>query len=135
MDEKIPAANYQAFCELIGKDIAEWATRAGRTMKFKAPGLMDLCLECIGKHRISMTHYFKMNGDLVPDPDMEIVVDPVAKTALAQAFQDQFGYAEVYPEGVVDLRQYKGQNEFLATWLGNIKDQRFKLAEDMEADE
>src|SRR5690349_13233953 len=102
MNEKIPALNYQALCELIGKDIAEWATRAGRTMKFQATGLMDLCLECIGKHRISLTHYYKMNGDLVPDPDMEIVVDPVAKTALAQTFQDLYGFAEVYPEGVVD---------------------------------
>ena len=74
--------------------------RAGRSKKFKATGIMDLHLESLSQNTVSLTHYFEQNGDLVPDPDMEIRLDPVAKTALALHFQDQRSYQEVYPDGV-----------------------------------
>lgn len=118
--------NYQKLTELAGVDIGEWAKRAGRTKKFKAPGFMDLHLESLSDTSISLTHYFEQNGDLVPDPDMEIRLDPVAKTALAVHFQDQRSYLEVYPDGVEDHRQFRSQNSFLTFWLTNIKDQGFK---------
>ena len=135
MDTKILEGNYKALSDLAGKDIVEWASRSGRTMKFEAHGMMDLHLECLYKNRISLTHYFEMNGDLVPDPDMEIELDPATKTAKAQHFQNQMGYWEVYPDGVVDIRQFRSQNEFLATWLSNTRGGAFKLVEDKETEE
>ncbi len=134
MDSKIPELNYKALSELAGKDITEWASRSGRTMKFKANGYMDLHLECLSKNHISLTHYYELNGDLVPDPDMEIHLYPENKTALAIHFQNSLGYWEVYPDGKEDPRQFRSQNEFLADWLANIKNQTFTLAEEQSAE-
>ncbi len=132
METKIPEANYKALSELVGKDIGEWANRSGRTMKFKAGGFMDLSLECLYKNRISMTHYYEQNGDLVPDPDMEIKINPENKTAHACHYQDASIYCEVYPEGNTDPKQFFGQNDFLRTWLGNIKEQGFTPVENKD---
>lgn len=121
--------NYKALSDLAGEDIAEWASRPGRSKKFKAAGFMDLHLESLSGNTISLTHYYEQNGDLVPDPDMEIRLDPVAKTALAMHFQDYRSYQEVYPDGIEDPRQFKSQNSFLTFWLSNIKNQGFKPVE------
>ena len=42
----------------------------------KSGGFMDLHFEKIGKNVFSLAHYYKQNGDLVPDPDMVIRVNP-----------------------------------------------------------
>jgi uncharacterized protein YqiB (DUF1249 family) len=126
--------NYKALSDLAGEDIGEWASRAGRTKLFKATGFMDLHLESLSQRTVSLTHYFEQNGDLVPDPDMEIRIDPVAKTALALHFQDQRSYSEVYPDGVEDPRQFKSQNSFLTFWLNNIRSQRFKQVEEKKGE-
>lgn len=38
----------------------------------ESPGLMDLVIEKLGDNHYSLTHYYEQNGDLCPDPDMEI---------------------------------------------------------------
>lgn len=50
----------------------------GNYRKSVSPGFMDLHLDVLKKTEdemvISLSHTYKQNGDLVPDPDMEIRV-------------------------------------------------------------
>jgi len=94
---------------------------------YKSEGFMDLHVERLAENKISLTHYFKQNGDLVPDPDMEIKINDKFGTAEALTFQDQFSYMEVYPDKVhINMRAKKELNTFLLMWLDNIKKQGFK---------
>jgi uncharacterized protein YqiB (DUF1249 family) len=104
----------------------------GDGLKLKSSGFMDLCVDVLIKEPdktiISLAHYYKQNGDMVPDPDMEIAIYPDRKMAEALSFQDIYGYREVYPEeGMVNLKAKKDLNGFLNTWLGNLKKQGHKF--------
>lgn len=92
------------------------------------PGMMDLCFDYLcedgkGNLIIALAHNFEMNGDLVPDPDMEIRVMPDIKMAEAMSFQNQYIYQEVYEtrEGkeFVRLKLKEDLNAFLDQWLSN----------------
>ena len=58
-----------------------------------APGFMDLHVEVLfregSKIRIAMSHYYTKNSDLIPDPDMEVLLDTEA-----EAFQTQFKFTQ-----------------------------------------
>ena len=94
--------------------------------KSSVPGFMDLHFDRLydeeGAVIISLAHYFKQNGDLCCDPDMEIRIFPDRKMAEALTFQQAIPpiYQRVYPQpGFVNLRLKKDLNSFLATWLRN----------------
>lgn len=83
---------------------------------------------------IALAHYFEQNGDLVPDPDMELRVDLQDQTVEALTYQDQRVYQEVYPApGQVRLGLEQSLNAFLSTWLTNIEHQGFRLIKDQPA--
>lgn len=99
--------------------------------KFKAHGFMDLNLDRLYGDEQSVTvaisHYFKQNGDMIPDPDMEVRIYPEMKMAEALSYQDSFGYQQVYPSpGQVNLKAKKDLNVFLNQWLSNIIEQGFE---------
>ncbi len=80
------------------------------------------------KTTIALAHYYEQNGDLVPDPDMEIAIYPKMQMAEALSYQDTYGYRQVYPEpGKVNLKAKRDLNSFLNTWLSNIKAQGHRL--------
>jgi uncharacterized protein YqiB (DUF1249 family) len=94
--------------------------------KSESGGYMDLhfdrLYESEGGVVISLAHYFKQNGDLCCDPDMEIRVLPERKLAEALTFQQAIPpiYQMVYPEaGKVNPSLQKSLNDFLLTWLRN----------------
>jgi len=94
----------------------------------ESPGFMDLVIEKLGDNHYSLTHYFEQNGDLCPDPDMEIRVHPSSKTAEALSLQDCFGYRCVYPEPeTINIRAKAELNDFLNFWLTNLINQGFTL--------
>lgn len=103
--------------------------------KSKAVGMMDLSMDRLyseenGAVRIALAHYFRQNGDLCPDPDMEIRVFPVQKMAEALTFQqtNPCVYREVYPEpGKVNLALKRELNGFLSYWLRNCIAQGHRL--------
>lgn len=81
--------------------------------------------------RISLSHTYLQNGDVMADPDMEIRVwlDEGWQRAEALTFQqDGLGiYQQVYPDPQhVDLRLKRQLNDFLLTWLNNIRKQEFR---------
>lgn len=110
---------------------------SGKSVKDPKSGLMDLNFDYLGKDKkgnylIALSHLFEQNGDLVPDPDMQIRILPEMEMAEAMTFQDQYGYQEVYPDQgdgkeYVDLRRKKELNQFLSQWLTNIIKQGHKI--------
>lgn len=103
--------------------------------KSEVKGFMDLNLDVMERTddelRIALSHYFEQNGDLVPDPDMEVRVYLIDGWEKAEAltYQDQRTYNEVYPEPnkvIPDLK--RSLNRFLAQWLKNCVDQGHDLS-------
>ena len=102
--------------------------------QLKASGFMDLNVDRLyGDEEsvtIALSHCFKQNGDMVPDPDMEVRIYPGMKMAEALTYQDSFGYRRVYPTPEkVDLKAKNDLNVFLNQWLSNILNQGFEKAE------
>jgi uncharacterized protein YqiB (DUF1249 family) len=110
---------------------------SGKSVNDSKGGLMDLHFDYIGKDKngnylIALSHYFKHDGDAIPDPDMEIRIFQEREIAEAMTYQDQFGYQEVYPDQgdgkeYVDLRRKKELNKFLNQWLTNLIGQGHKI--------
>ncbi len=123
---------YTRLVKVLG-DPETWP-KPGAAITLSAGAFMDLHVDNLGVDpdgnlTISLAHYYEQNGDLVPDPDMEV---KVYKHGMAEAlaYQDSFGYRRVYPEpGKVAPRAKKELNRFLAYWLKNIIDQGHKRQE------
>jgi uncharacterized protein YqiB (DUF1249 family) len=103
----------------------------GDALRFEAgPAFMPLTLDVLDQKgscfRIALAHYFEMNGDLVPDPDMELWVDLRQRSVEALTFQDYRSYQEIYP-GAPNSPLKTSLNSFLAIWLSNIKQQGFRV--------
>ena len=100
-------------------------------MKFQAHGFMDLGVDRLYADEesvtIAMSHYFRQNGDMIPDPDMVIRIYPAMKMAEALTYQDCFGFRVVYTaHDQINLKARKDLNVFLNQWLSNILGQGFE---------
>lgn len=92
--------------------------------KSESPPFMDLSYDFLnedspGKYVIALSHHYEMNGDLVPDLDMEILVIPERGTADALTCQNSTMHQSVRAD---DERRHELQqkmNEFLDQWLTN----------------
>lgn len=108
--------------------------------KSVVPGYMDLNLDIL--HRaperiiIALSHYYKHpSGDMIADPDMEIVVYPSREYAEALAYQDTYGYQSVQGGGEVDSRLQRDLNAFLSQWITNLIQQGHRIVVDDKSDE
>ena len=102
--------------------------------KSTVSGFMDLHLDRLekngGVYKIALSHYYKHpSGDMIPDPDMTMLVDTVGKTVEALTYQDIYRYDEVYIDGVIDQATRKSLNDFLSQWLQNCIDQGHLFAD------
>ena len=102
--------------------------------KSKSGGYMDLNLDRLyveSDHTIiALSHYSEQEGDLVPDPDMQVRIYPDTKMAEALTYQDTYTYTEVYPGGdTIDTKAKKDLNQFLFTWLTNCINQGHSFKE------
>lgn len=114
--------NYQILEEIFG-DLA----KLPEYVKLQSGGFMDLNMDNLGNNRIALSHNYKQNGDLIPDPDMEIRILPELKAVEALTYQDTYGYQTVYHgSGRVDIRAKQKLNVFLSHWLKNLRAQGFK---------
>ncbi len=113
----------------------------GHYLRFEAgQAFMPLSVDTLDRQgtllSIALAHNFEQNGDLVPDPDMELRVDLENETVEALTFQDQLVYQEVYPApGRVHFDLKESLNSFLSTWLTNIGLQGFRLVREEPADQ
>ena len=98
-------------------------------LKINNPPSLPLHIEKLKENRIVLAHYFEMNGDLIPDPDMEIEVDEINRKARALSFQNQFIYQSVEKNPNPNLQN--SLNLFLSEWLENIKNQGYKIKKEV----
>lgn len=133
------SSNYKKLMQIIPDLIKhiEEGKESGKSVKDPKGGLMDLNFDYLGKDKkgnylIALSHLFEQNGDMVPDPDMQLRILPEMEMVEAISFQDQFTYKEVYPDQgdgkeYVNLRLKKALNQFLSQWLTNIIRQGHKI--------
>lgn len=110
-----------------------WAMPVGFSLHFKANGVLDLVVEKLQWNRISLTHYGEMNGDLMKDPDVEVLLLPDG-TIRGVSFQND--YAGIYhtcedepPTSYLS----RSINSFLGTWLQEIHAHGFATPTPAEA--
>lgn len=122
--------NFDTLAELFGGDL----DRLPEASKSESAGFMDahfdrLYKDDAGRVVIGLAHYYEMNGDLVPDPSMEVRIDRTAKTAEALSFQDAQNYHEVYDGERPSIARQHSLNTFLSMWLNNMKSQGHRFRE------
>jgi len=114
--------------------LVEGLTESGQSRKVDNTdgAFMPVHVECVGPtaHGLlySVAHYFESMGDLVPDPEMELLRDETGEW-LPVSTTMAIGHkrALLLGEGGrarVDEREYRSQLRFLSTWMRNIKSQQ-----------
>jgi len=91
---------------------------------------MSLSAERLTDNLYSMAHYFEQNGDLVADPDIEMLRTKDGRW-YPVALQQVFGYTravEDYDRDGNPTKAYPGRysdiRSFLSQWLRNVKEQQ-----------
>jgi uncharacterized protein YqiB (DUF1249 family) len=101
--------------------------------KSEVSGFMDFNLDILQRNgdvlRIAISHYYKHpSGDMIADPDMEIMVNRKNEAAEALTYQDLYQYQEVYAEdGSCNQSLQISLNDFLLMWLNNLYEQGHKI--------
>jgi len=134
MNQKIIGrTTYEQIYEKLSKIINLDELIKKKALKFKSTGFMDLNFDFLRFDEqkriiIVISHYFKQNGDMVADPDMEIRIDKSwveygGATCEALTFQDAYKYQEVYSRSksneIINSRLKTALNKFLLQWLKN----------------
>ena len=96
-------------------------------LKYSTPNFMDLNIEIIGNNRIAISHYYEVNGDMMADPDVELIVDNLNKLLFPVTYQQDnmqvFYDVSTRPDMCASL------NDFMKEWLTNVKANRYKIHE------
>ena len=96
-------------------------------LKLKLKGSMNLSVEWIEENKISIMHTYIQNGDLMRDPDIEIMVDSESKMLFPKTYrQDSLGIFQDIELTNNKLKLSTELSEFLNTWLKNIEIQNYK---------
>ncbi len=92
-------------------------------VRFDMPGYQRLVIERHGE-LISVAHYFEQNGDLVPDPEVELRYPSWTPTAITQAIgYRREKFIERDGKTFVDTRFDREVCSFLVMWARNIQAQ------------
>ena len=112
----------EAILEKKGK-LEEFYKNEDFNFKVRSEGYMDLVIEKYGR-KIIVAHYFEQNGDLIADPDFEMISAggywlPVA---LQMATGHYFVARKWDAEGreLINIRQHNEQIRFSHMWAKNI---------------
>ena len=122
----------QSIYNKLIKIIPDIATReeAGKS-KLSSDALMDLNLDILSRQsniiRIALSDYYKKNGDMMADPDMEIIFNTELMTANAMTYQDSMIFQSAEQDGGINQKLVISLNEFLDQWLQNCIDQGHKI--------
>ncbi len=125
---------YELNYKKLNKIIDLEALKELKYLKYTSKGFMDLHVDFLrrekdGSYVISMAHNYIQNGDVIPDPDMELKINPKFGVVEALTFQNSLTYSEAYihknGQILVNLPVKRSLNKFLATWLSNIRNQNY----------
>lgn len=96
-------------------------------MKLSSPHCMDFNIERISENRIAISHYYEQNGDMMADPDVELIVDNDNKILIPMTYQQDnlqiFYDINEHPDMSLSL------NEFVKEWLSNIQINNYRIKE------
>ena len=95
--------------------------------KMTSSGRMDFNIERIIDEKIAISHYGKMNGDAMADPDIEFKVDIENKLLLPESYQND--YLATYISKNDGAAFCNDINYYTDTWLDNIKNAHYKISE------
>jgi hypothetical protein len=101
-------------------------------MKFSSEGLMDLNVDRLTQNMIAVAHNGIQNGEVMADPDVQIMIYPESKSSEGITFQnDYLGiHQEVYSEDEKCNERLKREiSIFLDDWLSNIINCEYQLTE------
>lgn len=122
----------QSIYKKLIKIIPDIAMRndAGKSV-LSSGALMDFNLDLLSREgnivRIALSHYYKQNGDMIADPDMEIIINTKLMTANAMTYQDSMIFQSAEQDGGINQKLVNSLNEFLDQWLQNCIDQGHKI--------
>lgn len=106
-----------------------WAMEPGTMVKLTAPGMMALTVERLNETEVSLSHYGIQNGDLMADPDQVLEIASDGSWVRAVTFRNDYvGYCRDYRDGR-DVRGLRSANDFLSSWLANLRADGFRLPE------
>lgn len=96
-------------------------------MEFTAgENFYSLSIENIGQNRISMMHWYVVNGDVVRDPDIEFILDKENKTLTPMTYQQRDNYWSVEnQDGTLDKMLQDDLNTFTKRWFNNLSAQGY----------
>ena len=122
----------QSIYNKLIKIIPDIATRrsAGKS-KLSSDAMMDLNLDVLSKQgnivRIALSHYYKQNGDMVADPDCELIINTQLMTVNAMTYQDSMIFQSAEHDGGINQKLVNELNEFVDQWLQNCIDQGHEI--------
>lgn len=128
---------YSELLKIIDNDALDLLSDAEH-LKFKSNGFMDLNFDFLrideqNRCIIAISHYYKQNGDMIADPDMEVRIDKSwnPPTCEALTYQDTHSYQEVYSTvnniEMVNPIFKQALNKFLLHWIKNIQKQNYEM--------
>jgi hypothetical protein len=104
-------------------------SQVGAHLRLELPGYDRLVMEAIGGQRVSVAHYFELNGDLVADPDVVFFTGDGRwlPMEITQALGGYRRYAELANDDQqLDCLDPRGQADlaaFAEFWAQNLRDQ------------
>jgi len=126
---KSDAATLDALVEGLA-DPTESDESSSRKLGKDEGGMMALSIERLGPCMYSLAHYYKQNGDMMRDPDVELFRDEQGRW-FPVTFRQDGGMPvytvalEVDAAGIVGVyrRRYASQRDFMRLWLRNLRAQ------------
>ena len=114
--------------------LVEGLNEPGQSRKIDNTGgaFMAVHVECVGRNEhgllYSVAHYYVQNGDLIAEPEMELLRDETGAW-LPVSITMAIGHKRALLLGDggrvrVDEREYRSQIRWLSTWMRNIKSQQ-----------
>ena len=114
--------NFRALSDLAG----ELIDGKYDYMCFQAgESFMPLTFEHLYDNRYALMHFYMQNGDMMRDPDVEIVIDVENETAHAMTFTQHPRIFQEVEQGDENGRLGRELNNFLSGWLDNINAQDY----------
>lgn len=90
------------------------------------PPFVPLCIDRISEDCYALSQNKVIDGFTIADPDMEIRIDHIRKTAEPLAYQDRTERRVVYPQpGKVNLRVKNDLASLLDRWLDDLLSEGF----------
>ncbi|MCE5297749.1 MAG: hypothetical protein LLF84_02205 [Methanoregulaceae archaeon] len=90
------------------------------------PPFVPLCIDRISEDCYALSQNKVIDGFTIADPDMEIRIDHIRKTAEPLAYQDRTERRVVYPQpGMVNLRVKNDLASLLDRWLDDLLSEGF----------